>query len=80
MSPHPNIKLLDHVAETLGGLAEEITAGDMPVRRYLADQMTQLLAIEDFRQALPGHLDAAGTSAGRSATVLKRMEAIAAFD
>jgi len=61
-------------------LVEEIAAGDMPVRQYLAGQMTQLLAIEDFRQALPGHIDSAGTSAGRSATVLKRMEAIAALD
>jgi len=46
--------------------------------RYTTTQMTALVAIEDFRQALPGHLEAAGSSAGRTAMVLERMETIAA--
>lgn len=61
-------------------LVDEISAADTPLRRYLAEQMAQLLASEDFRQALPGHLQAAGTSAGRSATVLERMAAIASLN
>ncbi len=69
------ISVLDGRPELLG----EIATADTSVRRYLADQMSQLLATQGFRQALPGHLEAASTSSGRSATVLEKMGAIASL-
>lgn len=74
---------MEDIVSVLDGrpeLVDEIATADTSVRRYLADQMAHLLASEDFRQALPGHLEAAGTSARRSTTVLERMEAIATVD
>lgn len=110
MSNHPNVELLEYVAEALGELADrfvfrghgdylasedveditsvldgrpelvdEIGAADVSVRRYLAKEISHLLAIDDFRQPLPGHLEATGVPPGRSATVLERMGAIAAL-
>lgn len=60
-------------------LVDELGAADVSVRRYLAEEISHLLAIDGFRQALPGHLEATGVPPGRSATVLERMGAIAAL-
>lgn len=60
-------------------LVDEIGAADVSMRRYLAEEVSHLLSIDDFRQALPGHLEATGVPPGRSATVLERMGAIAAL-
>lgn len=71
---------IEDIVSVLDGrpeLVHEIANSHTVLRQYLAEQTTHLLATESFRQALPGHLEAAGTSAGRAAKVLERMEAIA---
>jgi len=58
-------------------LFDEIARCNPKLRHFLAERMAHLLTVDDFRQALPGHLEAIGAPEGRSRKVLERMQAIA---
>ncbi len=57
-------------------IVDEISCSAPELVAYLVDQLTQLLANVDFRQALPGHLEASGASVGRSEKVIQRIQQI----
>lgn len=60
-------------------IVDEISASDSQLQRYLIEQLEQLLRVDAFRQALPGHLEAMGTSGSRTGQVLARIGAILAI-
>lgn len=66
------ITLLDGRSE----IVAEVHAAEPALRTYLVQQMKQLLSNTDFLQALPGHLEASGATAGRSGTVVQRIKKI----
>ena len=57
-------------------IVDEVAGVDSTLRGYLIEQLTRLLASADFRQALPGHLEMSGATAGRSGQVLRRIQSI----
>jgi len=58
-------------------LVEEIYAGPEDVRTYIASEITKLLAIGSFVDALPGYLLPDAASQARISTVLERLKQIA---
>ena len=57
-------------------IIDEIACAAPELLTYLADRMKELHENMDFRQALPGHLEASGGSTGRSELVLQRIQQI----
>ena len=57
-------------------IVDEIKNSDAEVRRYLAEQFTNLMANDTFLDALPGHLEPDAASQSRIIPLTKRLEAI----
>lgn len=67
------VALLDGRSE----IVEDVTGADDLIRDYLGGHFRGLLANREFRDALPGHLDADAASQRRLPIILARMAAIA---
>jgi len=67
------IAVIDGRAE----LMEEVQAGSEDVRTYIAAEIGQLLASDEFRNALPGYLLPDAASQARLVIVLERLKRIA---
>lgn len=59
------------------GIVADVQKADNEVRGYLAQSMSDLLASNDFLDALPGHLPGDAASQQRGAIIEERMRAIA---
>jgi hypothetical protein len=57
-------------------IAAEVHASPAPLRRYLSEAFSRLLANDAFRDALPGHMPGDAASQARISTILGRMERI----
>jgi hypothetical protein len=58
-------------------LFQEVEAAPSDARRYVATEVYKLLQVEEFVDALPGHLHPDSASQGRINTILNRMKQIA---
>lgn len=70
------LTVLDGRAE----LDEEIATSDTEVRSYLSTGFRRLLNEPDFRDALPGHIEAGPTNADRTAMLLNRLEQLSGLE
>lgn len=57
-------------------VVEEVAQAPNDIQAYLANEMSALLADEDFRDALPGHLPGDTASQQRVPLILERMREI----
>jgi hypothetical protein len=58
------------------GLAAEIAAASSDLRRYLSEEFRSLLSVQDFRDALPGHLLPDEANQGRVPLIVSRIQSI----
>ena len=61
-------------------LVEEAQSEGVELRRYLSEQFSNLLAEQDFVQAMPGHLPADRASQARFPELMKRVKQLAALN
>lgn len=61
------------------GLHGEVLAAPAELRRYLGEELTRLLASDDFVSALAGHLPGDAASQNRLPEIMRRLRAIAAL-
>ena len=57
-------------------MVAEIASSPVKLRRYLADEVTQLLAVQGFLDAMPGHLPPDSASQRRLPLVMERLKQI----
>ena len=57
-------------------MVAEIASAPVELRRYLADEVTQLLATQGFLDAMPGHLPPDPASQRRLPIVMARLKRI----